>query len=120
MEKMDIGQEIIILRAKHGWTQQQFAQKLNTTQRTVAAWESGESVPRKTLKVRIAQVFGLPDHHFLLEEADEQYKEPGDDNSENVDKFEETLLRNLLGLSAEKKAKLRKAFQDIMEATEEK
>lgn len=117
---MDIGQEIIILRAKHGWTQQQFAQKLNTTQRTVAAWESGESVPRKTMKVRIAQVFGLPDHHFLLEEADEQYKELGDDNSENVDKFEETLLRNLLGLSAEKKAKLRKAFQDIMEATEEK
>ena len=61
----DIAQEIIILRAKNGWTQQMLAEKLGTTQRTIAAWESGVSSPRKTMRVRIAQAFYLPDNYFL-------------------------------------------------------
>lgn len=63
--KQDIAQEIIILRAKNGWTQQMLAEKLGTTQRTIAAWESGVSSPRKTMRVRIAQAFDLPDNYFL-------------------------------------------------------
>ena len=61
----DSAQEIIILRAKNGWTQQMLAEKLGTTQRTIAAWESGVSSPRKTMRVRIAQAFDLPDNYFL-------------------------------------------------------
>ena len=61
----DIAQEIIILRANNGWTQQMLAEKLGTTQRTIAAWESGVSSPRKTMRVRIAQAFDLPDNYFL-------------------------------------------------------
>ena len=61
----DIAQEIIILRAKNGWTQQMLAEKLGTTQRTIAAWESGVSSPRKTMRARIAQAFDLPDNYFL-------------------------------------------------------
>ena len=61
----DIAQEIIILRAKNGWPQQLLAEKLGTTQRTIAAWESGVSSPRKTMRVRIAQAFDLPDNYFL-------------------------------------------------------
>ena len=61
----DIAQEIIILRAKNGWTQQMLAEKLGTTQRTITAWESGVSSPRKTMRVRIAQAFDLPDNYFL-------------------------------------------------------
>ena len=61
----DIAQEIIILRAKNGWTQQMLGEKLGTTQRTIAAWESGVSSPRKTMRVRIAQAFDLPDNYFL-------------------------------------------------------
>ena len=60
-----MAQEIIILRAKNGWTQQMLAEKLGTTQRTIAAWESGVSSPRKTMRVRIAQAFDLPDNYFL-------------------------------------------------------
>ncbi len=62
---MNIGQEIVVLRAEKGWTQQQFAEQLKTSQRTVAAWESGDSVPRKTMMVKIAQLFGLPPDYFL-------------------------------------------------------
>lgn len=61
----DISQELVILRARKSWTQQQLADKLDTTQRTVAAWEAGASVPRKTMQVRIAKVFGLPENYFF-------------------------------------------------------
>ena len=66
---MNIGQEILVLRAEKGWSQQQFAEKLKTSQRTIAAWEAGDSIPRKTMKVKIAQVFGLPPNHFLNAEV---------------------------------------------------
>lgn len=48
----DISQKLVILRARESWTRQQLADKLDTTQRTVAVWESGASVPRKTMQVR--------------------------------------------------------------------
>lgn len=70
----DIAQEIVIQRAKKSWTQQMLASTLNTTQRTVAAWETGKSIPRKAMQVRLAQVFGLPENYFL--EIAEGEKEP--------------------------------------------
>ena len=45
MEK-NIAQELVILRAGKSWTQKQLAEELGTSQRTVASWESGTSVPR--------------------------------------------------------------------------
>ena len=63
--RLTISQEIVILRANKSWTQQQLAEKLGATQRTVASWESGMSIPRKTMQVKIAQVFGLPENYLL-------------------------------------------------------
>lgn len=68
----DMSQELVILRARESWTQQQLADKLDTTQRTVAAWESGASIPRKTMQVRIARVFGLPENYFFDTNKDEK------------------------------------------------
>lgn len=73
----DISQELVILRARESWTQQQLADKLDTTQRTVAAWESGTSVPRKTMQVRIAKVFGLPENYFFDTKTDERNERNG-------------------------------------------
>ena len=61
----DIAQEIIILRAKNGWTQQMLAEKLGTTQRTIAAWESRVSSKHKTKRLRLAQALNLQDTYFL-------------------------------------------------------
>lgn len=76
----DISQELVILRARESLTQQQLADKLETTQRTVAAWESGASVPRKTMQVRIAKVFGLPENYFF------DAKKDGTNEWENLSK----------------------------------
>lgn len=72
----DITKEIIILRGKREWTQQQLADAIGTSQRTVAAWESGASVPRKAMQARIAMAFGLPEGYFFRDDPAEEEKPP--------------------------------------------
>ena len=107
----DIAQEIIILRAKHGWTQQMLAEKLGTTQRTIAAWESGVSSPRKTMRVRIAQAFGLPENYFL-ERAEE---EPAQGQIEKIIKQIDDVLSESEQFGTEEgKRKILKRFQEVL------
>lgn len=82
MEK-NIAQELVILRAGKSWTQKQLAEELGTSQRTVAAWESGTSVPRKTTQVNIAKAFGLSEDYFFNVEnnAPDERKEFSDNLS---------------------------------------
>lgn len=72
MSEKTIAQEILILRSQRGWSQQELADRIRTTQRTVAAWEAGTSIPRKAMRVRIAGAFGLPDNYFLLGAEEEK------------------------------------------------
>lgn len=67
MEK-NIAQELVILRAGKSWTQKRLAEELGTSQRTVAAWEKGASIPRKTTQVNIAKAFGLSEDYFFAAE----------------------------------------------------
>lgn len=107
----DIAQEIIILRAKHGWTQQMLAEKLGTTQRTIAAWESGVSSPRKTMRVRIAQAFGLPENYFL-ERAEE---EPAQGQIEKIIKQIDGVLSESEQFGTEEgKREILKRFQEVL------
>ena len=107
----DIAQEIIILRAKHGWTQQMLAEMLGTTQRTIAAWESGVSSPRKTMRVRIAQAFGLPENYFL-ERAEE---EPAQGQIEKIIKQIDGVLSESEQFGTEEgKRKILKRFQEVL------
>lgn len=129
MRDMNIGQEIVVLRAKNGWTQQKFAEKLKTSQRTIASWEAGDSVPRKTMKVKIAQLFGLPPNYFLDSEGDGTI----DKKTETVAKINETVreedviedIENIV-LSAyqemdeEKKAQVIESLKGILSTIEKK
>lgn len=71
MNDWEIARELIVLRGSRGWTQQKLADEIGTTQRTVAAWEAGSSIPRKTMRVRIAQAFALPPDYFLQDDLPE-------------------------------------------------
>lgn len=80
----NISDELVILRARNSMTQQQLADKLGTSQRTVAAWESGDSIPRKAMQVKIALLFGLPENYFLDGAAPEEPEEPEEDNASDI------------------------------------
>lgn len=91
----DIAKEIIILRGKREWTQQQLADAIGTTQRTVAAWESGTSIPRKAMQARIAMAFGLPEDYFLKNGLVEEEKPPRRAKESRNDEEVAKLVRQL-------------------------
>ena len=107
----DIAQEIIILRAKNGWTQQMLAEKLGTTQRTIAAWESGVSTPRKTMRVRIAQAFDLPDNYFLERPEGEATQ---DQIERIIERIDGVLSESEQFGAEEGKRKILKKFQEVL------
>lgn len=126
---MNIGQEILVLRAEKGWTQQQFAEKLKTSQRTIAAWEAGDSIPRKTMKVKIAQAFGLPPNHFLDSEANGLVEErmetdPKTNGNERekgvIEDIENIVSSAYQEIDEEKKSQVIESIQGILDAIEKK
>ena len=106
----DIGQEIVILRASVGWTQQQLAEKLETSQRTVVAWETGESIPRKTMQVKIAQIFDLPGNYFF-----DSTDGTVDEAEELVSKIGDVMYGTENSIPDEKKKMCMDAIQEIMD-----
>mgnify|MGYP002671693978 FL=1 len=113
-----IGSRIVVLRAEAGLTQQQLAKQLDTSQRTVAAWEAGDSVPRKTMQVKIAQIFGLPKDYFFDLDSDD-----AGSNSESINSSERKLINVVddaisgagIDVSEEKKKQIMDSIQEILE-----
>ncbi|MCR4642138.1 MAG: helix-turn-helix domain-containing protein [Lachnospiraceae bacterium] len=101
MNENSIGQEIVILRAKKGWTQLQLAEAIGTSQRTVASWESEESVPRKAMLVKIALSFDLPANYFLKENGNEGSVEPTSDLEKSSTVGSEKILAGIENLLLE-------------------
>lgn len=125
MDKINLSQEIVVLRGKMGCTQQELADAIGTTARTVAAWESGASIPRKAMKVRIAQAFGLPEDYFWDEEernptakktSDTEARgvqEP-DKGTEMLKKLEQLMNETDNSITAEQKKLCLEACQSIL------
>lgn len=47
-----------VLRAEHGWTQQDLAQRIGVSRQAVNAVETGKHDPSRPLAFRLASVFG--------------------------------------------------------------
>lgn len=129
MSGMNIGQEILVLRAEKGWTQQQFAEKLKTSQRTVAAWEAGDSIPRKSMMVKIAQVFGLPPNHFLNSAVDDVIEEKIETDAKTsemmrkkdvIEDIENIVVSAYQEMDEEKKSQIIDSIQGILNTIEKK
>lgn len=54
-----IPQQISLLRTRHGWTQQDLANKLGFSKQTISNWETGLKVPRMGAIQKIADLFGV-------------------------------------------------------------
>lgn len=65
--KFIIAKNIQVLRQNKGWTQQQMAQELNYSDKSVSKWERGESLPDIVVLKRIADLFAVS-LDYLVEE----------------------------------------------------
>lgn len=116
----DIAQEIIILRGNRKWTQQQLADRIGTTQRTVAAWESGASVPRKAMRARIAAAFDLPEDYFFKDGLQEEREPKRDEAVEKmVRQLGEMLSQGEVTLSRDTRKSCLDLYQKLLSETEQ-
>lgn len=100
-EAREIGQRIALARKETGgMTQEELADLVGVTQRSVQLWESGDTIPYKRLS-RIAEVLGRPVGWFLHghdeEEDDERLSRLETQVSEATAKLDKLL--ELLGAS---------------------
>lgn len=109
----NLPQEILIQRSQKGWTQQKLAEQLGTTQRTIAAWESGSSTPRRAMLVKIARAFDLPEDYFL--------DAPGAPTTESAETFDVSQqlkqvldLLNQVSIPEEKKTQVIDSVSQIL------
>ena len=63
---MDFGTQIKKLRSSRKLTQEQLAQKLNVSRRTISSWENNRNLPDLEMVVRIAKIFTLSLDQLIL------------------------------------------------------
>ena len=68
---MKFGQKMKELRLRQGWTQDELAQKLRKSKRTVISYENGDTYPRhRSVYTQLSELFGV-DVNYLLTENEE-------------------------------------------------
>lgn len=79
---MIFADKIIRLRKKNGWSQEELAEKMDTSRQAVSKWEGAQSVPDIGKILQLAQLFGVTTDYLLKDEIeDEEYTSDTADTS---------------------------------------
>lgn len=82
---MILADKIIEERKKNGWSQEELAEKLETSRQSVSKWEGAQSVPDLQKIIKMSELFGVTTDYLLKDEISEiQYDEKSDDSSTAV------------------------------------
>jgi transcriptional regulator with XRE-family HTH domain len=85
MEKKSIGSFMAALRKAHGMTQQEVADRLNVSNKTISKWERDDSHPEITLIPVIAEIFNVTADEILRgERISHEKAEENSDVTSNV------------------------------------
>ena len=92
-----IGENIKVLRLSRGWTQEQLAQKLGVSNRSVSRWENGNTMPDLSILPLLGEELGVRVTELLNGER-----------TKNINSAQE-VVENIIELSThEKKIKAKK------------
>lgn len=92
--KQPIGEFLATLRKANGYTQQEIADKLGLSNKTVSAWERGTVMPDVLLLPALAELYGVTTDEIL---AGERKSERGAVSARMSEKSETKLLKLKLG-----------------------
>lgn len=86
MDQIKIGQFIAQLRKEKGLTQQQLADKLLISNKTVSKWETGKGMPEISMMMPLCETLGISVNELLSGEklSDNEYKERAEENMVNM------------------------------------
>ncbi len=94
MEKKTIGGFIAALRKAQGMTQQELADRLCVSNKTVSKWECCESFPEITLVPVIAEIFGVTSDEILRGERAAKESAPNEKGAARVEQQTRRLLQS--------------------------
>lgn len=110
MDQIKIGAFIKELRKENGLTQEQLAEKLNVSGRTVSRWETGTNMPDISLLTELAEFFDISipeliDGERKSENMNQEVKETADKMADYASAEKENIIKSvrnqsLLGVGA--------------------
>ena len=62
---MTFSEKIINLRKSHGWSQEDFAEKLNVSRQAISRWENNSALPDAMNILQISKLFGVTTDYLL-------------------------------------------------------
>ena len=104
MDQKKIGFFLKDLRKEKGITQEEFAEELNVSGRTVSRWETGNNMPDISLLIEIADFFDVSISEIINGERkseimNEEVKEVADKLSDYANAEKEIMLKNIRNCS---------------------
>ncbi len=92
MEKKSIGAFLAVLRKANGFTQQEVADRLSVSNRTVSSWECDSALPDILLLPALAELYGVTADEILAGERKQSAEKM--QTRELSEKAEQSLLKN--------------------------
>lgn len=75
---MIFADKVIRLRKRNGWSQEELAERLDTSRQAVSKWEGAQSVPDIGKIIQLAQLFGVTTDYLLKDEIENEEYSDGD------------------------------------------
>lgn len=101
---MILGEKIMELRKRSGWSQEELAGKLNVSRQSVSKWESAMSVPELDKILQLSEIFEVSTDYLLKDDKEEDYV-PGNPETTSLRKV--TMEEAQEFIQARKEASLR-------------
>ncbi len=100
MDQIKIGAFLKTLRKEKNWTQEQAAEQLGVSNRTVSRWETGTNMPDISLLLEIAELYGVSIPELIEGERksgkmNEDAKEVASRMSDYAESEKTTILKNI-------------------------
>lgn len=100
MDQIRIGRFLKELRKEKGLTQEQTAERLNVSGRTISRWETGKNMPDISLLTEIAELYGVSIPEIISgerksENMNEEVKETAEVMASYANAEKETMIRSI-------------------------
>ena len=69
---MILADKIILLRKKHGLSQEELAEKMNVSRQSVSKWEGAQSIPELEKILLLSNLFGVTTDYLLKDEIESE------------------------------------------------
>lgn len=101
MDQIKIGAFLKVLRKEKGMTQEQLAEKLNVSNRSVSRWETGNTLPDISILIELSEFYGVEIKEIL----------DGERKSENMNDREKEIVSKVVDYTSKDKEIILKKSQ---------